>query len=211
MACAAQQSADCMKGLAQAYFDDGQIDHCIATLAQVLMIQKEDPDVYGTLAVAMMQKGDYGKAYPLLEEGLKYAKDSRSASRFYQNMGHILIQTQKFDLAKNNFQMGLSRDWSNLDCYFGLAMASIGLQDPWARKGRWRIFCGLIPKIKRPLEMLRQVERSFLNRPRSKFIWRVEAARRLFQSNRKSNPSALNRKRWSSLPLFFIGPENFRI
>jgi len=158
-ACAAQQSADCMKGLAQAYFDDGQIDHCIATLAQVLMIQKDDPDVFGTLAVALMQKGDYGKAYPLLEEGLKYAKDSRSESRFYQNMGHILIQTQKFDLAKNNFQMGLSRDCSNLDCYFGLAMASIGLQDPLGAKRALEDVLRIDPQNKKATEMLRQVEK----------------------------------------------------
>ena len=91
---------------------------------------------------------------------MKYAKDGKAASRFYQNMGHVLIQTQKFDLAKNNFQMGLSRDWSNLDCYFGLAMASIGLQDALGAKRALEDVLRIDPKNKKAVEMLQQVEKA---------------------------------------------------
>ncbi|MDD5226689.1 MAG: tetratricopeptide repeat protein, partial [Candidatus Omnitrophica bacterium] len=136
----------------------GQWDNCITTLAQVLQFQKNDPDVYGTLAVALMRKGDYEKALALLKEGLQYAKDNKTAARFYQNTGHILIQKKNFAAAKNEFQMGVARDWSNLDCHFGLAMAYIGMEDPQGAKKSLEDLLRVDPKNKKAAELLQQVE-----------------------------------------------------
>lgn len=158
-ACAANLSVDCLKGLAQMYFEAGQWDSCIAELARVLQSQKDDPDVYGTISVALMRKGDYAKALPLLREGLRYAKDNKTAARFYQNTGQILIFKKHFDLAKNEFQMGIARDWSNLDCHFGLAMACIGMQDPVGAKKSLEDILRIDPKNKKAAELLDQVEK----------------------------------------------------
>jgi tetratricopeptide (TPR) repeat protein len=164
-ACASRPSPDCLKGLAQMYFESEQWDSCIAELARVLQFQKDDPDVYGTLAVALMRKGDSEKALPLLREGLKYATDNKTAARFYQNTGHILIQKKHFDLAKNEFQMGIAKDWSNLDCHFGLAMACIGLQDALGAQKSLRDILRIDPKNKKASELLRQVESAMQTTP----------------------------------------------
>jgi tetratricopeptide (TPR) repeat protein len=140
------------------YFETEQWDNCIAALAQVLQLQKNDPDVYGTLAVAFMRKGDPEKALPLLKEGLQYAKDNKTAARFYQNTGHILTQKKNFAAAKNEFQMGIARDWSNLDCHFGLAMACIGMEDPMGAKKALENLLRIDMKNKKAAELLRQVE-----------------------------------------------------
>lgn len=157
-ACAVRPDVDCFKGLAQMYFESGQWDNCIVELAKVLQIQKNDPDVYGTLAVALMQKGDYEKALPLLREGLKYVTDNKTAARFYQNTGHILFQRKHFDLAEKEFQMGVARDWSNVDCQFGLAMAALKMQNPMGAKRALENVLRIDPKNKKAVELLRQID-----------------------------------------------------
>lgn len=158
VACASRPSADCLKGLAQLYFEAGQWDSCIAELARVLQFQKDDPDVYGTLAVALIRKGDPEKALPLLREGLKYASDGKTAARFYQNAGHIFLQRKNYDFAEKEFQMGIAKDWSNLDCHFGLAMASLGAQNPGGAKSALENILRIDPKNKKAVELLRQIE-----------------------------------------------------
>lgn len=160
IACASRPNVDCHKGLAQLYFDAGQWDNCISELAGVIQIQKNDPDVYGTLAIALMRKGEPQKAFPLLREGLKYATDNKTAARFYQNSGHILIQNKDFTFAKNDFQMGIAKDWSNLECHFGLAAACLGLQDYLGAKAALENVLRIDPKNKKALEYLQQVQRA---------------------------------------------------
>jgi tetratricopeptide (TPR) repeat protein len=157
-ACAAKPQVDCLKGLAQMYFEAGQWDNCIAELAKILQTQKDDPDVYGTLAVALMQKGDFEKAFPLLQEGLKYATDNKTSARFYQNTGHILLQRKNYDLAEKEFQMGIAKDWSNVDCQFGLAMASLGMKNPMGAKRALEGVLRIDPRNKKAIELLQQVE-----------------------------------------------------
>jgi tetratricopeptide (TPR) repeat protein len=156
--CASNPSADCLKGLSQMYFEAGEWDRCIAELAKVLQFEKDDPDVYGTLAVALMYKGEYEKAYPLLREGLRYARDNKTAARFYQNTGQIFIQRKQFDLAEKEFQMGIAKDFSNMDCHFGLAMSYIGSQNPAGAQRALQDVLRLDPKNKKAAELLRQIE-----------------------------------------------------
>lgn len=124
--CNAAPNAECMKGLAQMYFQQGQWDSCIQTLATVLKNEKEDADVYGTLGVAFIRKGDYGNALPVLREGLRYTNDNKKAALFYQNIGHIMLQMQQYDFAEKEFLMGISRDWKNIECHQGLGFAYLG-------------------------------------------------------------------------------------
>lgn len=158
-ACAAKPGVDCLKGMAQMYFEAGQWDNCIAELAKVLQVNKTDPDVYGTLAVAMMQKGDSGNALPLLREGLRYATEPKTIARFYQNTGHILLQRKSYDLAEKEFQMGIAKDWSNVDCHMGLAMAYIGKHNPAAAKRTLEEVLRLDPKNKKAAELIGQLEK----------------------------------------------------
>jgi len=159
-ACAASPNPDCLKGLAQIYFDAGQWDNCIGALATVLQRDKEDPDVYGTLAVALIQKGDYEKALPLLHEGLRYATDDKKAAQFYQNSGHILLQMNHPDLAKKEFQMGVARDYSSVGCHFGLAMAELGTQNLAGAKSALEDVLRLDPKNKKAIELIQQIEKT---------------------------------------------------
>jgi len=163
-ACASRPSADCLKGLAQMYFEAGQWDSCIAELARVLQTQRDDPDVYGTLAVALMRKGENEKAFPLLREGLRYATDNKTAARFYQNTGHIMLQRKQYDLAEKEFQMGVAKDFSNLDCHFGLAMAYIGMENPAGAKRALEDVLRIDPKNKKAAELLQQIEK-IMNQP----------------------------------------------
>ena len=159
-ACASNPNVDCLKGLAQTYFEAGQWDNCIAELARILQFQKDDPDVYGTLAVALMRKGDDEKALPLLREGLRYVTDGKTAARFYQNAGHIFLQRKSFDFAKKEFQMGIAKDWSNLDCHFGLAMACFGAQDPVGTQRALEDVLRIDPKNKKAAELLLQIKKA---------------------------------------------------
>ena len=156
--CAASTNVNCLKGLAQMYFETEQWDQCIAELAQVLQLEKNDPDVYGTIAVALMRKGDYGKAFPLLREGLLYATDGKTAARLYQNTGHILLQTKQFDLAEKEFLLGISKDFSNQDCHFGLALAYIGAENPEGAKKALVDLLRLNPQNKKAAELLQKIE-----------------------------------------------------
>lgn len=158
-ACATSPSVDCLRGLGQMYFEAGQWDNCIAELATILKVQKDDADVYGTLAVAFMQKGDFNQSLPLLREGLRYAKDNKTAARFYQNTGHILIQLKNYTAAEQEFQMGIAKDWSNMECHTGLAMAYIGMRNPAGAKKALEDVLRLEPKNKTALELLDQIEK----------------------------------------------------
>ncbi len=158
-ACAAKPGVDCLKGMAQMYFESGQWDFCIAELAKVLQVEKADPDVYGTMAVAMMRKGDSANALPILREGLRYATDPKTIARFYQNTGHILLQGKRYDLAEKEFQMGIAKDWANVDCHMGLAMAYIGKHNPSAAKRTLQEVLRLDPKNKKAAELIGQLDK----------------------------------------------------
>jgi Tfp pilus assembly protein PilF len=141
------------------YFEAGQWDNCIAELARVLQFQKDDPDVYGTLAVALMRKGDYEKALPLLREGLRYTTDGKTAARFYQNAGHIFLQRKSFDFAIKEFQLGIAKDFSNIDCHFGVAMAYFGAQNPAGAQKALEDVLRIDPKNKKAAELLQQIKK----------------------------------------------------
>ncbi|HOW59990.1 MAG TPA: tetratricopeptide repeat protein [Candidatus Omnitrophota bacterium] len=159
IACTASPSLDCYKGLAQMYFELGQWDDCISTLATVLQAQKDDPDVYGTLGVAFLQKGNYEKAIPILREGLRYTTDNKKSALFYQNIGHILIQLQQYDFAEKEFLMAISKDWNNVDCHQGLAVAYLGMQRfPEARK-EFENILRIDPKNQKAKEMIRKIDK----------------------------------------------------
>lgn len=159
ISCDAAPNADCMKGLGQMYFQQGQWDNCIQTLATILRNQKEDPDVYGTLGVAFIQKGDYGNAIPVLREGLRYTTDNKKAALFYQNIGHALLQAKQYDFAIQEFQMGVSRDWNNLECHQGLAMAYLGVQQLSNAKKEFENVLRLDPKNQAAKQMINDIDK----------------------------------------------------
>jgi len=165
-ACAMDLSVGCLKGLAQIHYQLGQWDDCIQALVKVLQTEKDDPDVYGTLAVALIQKGDYDNAASLLQEGLRYAKDTKMEARFHKNLGYIYNQKQHFDVAEKEFQIAIAKDWNNSESHFGLALACLGRQNPIGAKEALGTVLKLDPKNKKAQEMLQAIEKMLKDTPK---------------------------------------------
>ncbi len=164
-ACAIDLSAGCLKGLAQIHYQLGQWDDCIQALVRVLQMEKDDPDVYGTLAVALIQKGDYDNAVSLLQEGLRYTRDTKTEARFHKNLGYVFNQTQHFDVAEKEFQIAIAKDWSNAENHFGLALACLGRQNPVGAKEALGNVLKLDPKNKKAQEILQNIEKMLKDAP----------------------------------------------
>ena len=164
-ACSMDVNVNCLKGLAQIHYQLGQWDECIQALSKVLQLDKSDPDVYGTLATVVMQKGDYENAIGLFREGLRYAKDNATAAKFYKNIGYILVQRQQYSLAEKEFQMAIAKDWNNAESYLGLSMVYIGLQNPVGAKEALQNVLKLDPKNKKAKEMLQNIEKVLKQAP----------------------------------------------
>lgn len=168
-ACSMEVSVGCLKGLAQIYYQTAQWEECIAVLAKIIKIDKEDPDVYGTLAIAVMQKGDAPNAIAILREGLRYAKDNVTEAKFYKNIGYIFVQHEQYAAAEKEFQMAVGKDWNNTESYMGLAMCYLGLQNPIAAKQALQNVLRLDPKNKKAKEMLQSVENILKKNPEVEF------------------------------------------
>ncbi|HNX69526.1 MAG TPA: tetratricopeptide repeat protein [Candidatus Omnitrophota bacterium] len=158
-ACSIAASVDCMKGMAQMHYELQQWDECISALATVLQVQRDDPDVYGTIAVAMIQKGMYDQALPLLREGLQYAKDNVSQARFYKNIGNVMIQLKRYDLAEKEFQVAVSKDWNNVETHMGLAVSYIGTQNLLGAKKELQDALRIDPQNAKAKELLETVNK----------------------------------------------------
>lgn len=164
-ACSMDMNVSCLKGLAQIHYQLGQWDDCIQALAKVLQMEKTDPDVYGTLATAVMQKGDYQNAVGLFREGLRYAKDDTTTANFYKNIGYILLQQKQYKYAEKEFEMAIARDWDNTESYFGLAMVYLGMQDPVNAKESLKNVLRIDPKNKKAKEMMQGIEKVLKQTP----------------------------------------------
>lgn len=159
IACNTSPSVDCLKGLAQLYYELGQWDDCIKTLASVLQAQKDDPDIYGTLGVAFMRKGDYANAIPILREGLRYTTDNKKSALFYQNIGYIFLQLEQYSFAEKEFLVGISKNWSNLECHQGLAFAYLGMQQLSEARKEFENVLRIDPKNQKAQEMIRNIDK----------------------------------------------------
>jgi tetratricopeptide (TPR) repeat protein len=164
-ACAMDLSAGCLKGLAQIHYQLGQWDDCIQALVKVLETEKDDPDVYGTLAVALIQKGDYDNAVSLLQEGLRYAKDTKTEARFHKNLGYVFNQKQHYDVAEKEFQIAIAKDWNNAESHFGLGLACLGRQNPVGAKEAFENVLKLDPKNKKAQELLQNINKMLKDAP----------------------------------------------
>jgi tetratricopeptide (TPR) repeat protein len=164
-ACAMDMNPGCLKGLAQIHYQLGQWDDCIQALVTVLQKEKDDPDVYGTLAVALMQKGDYDNAVGLLQEGLRYAKDKKTEARFHKNLGYVFNQKQHFDIAEKEFHIAIANDWNNVESHFGLALACLGRQNPVGAKEALENVLKLDPQNKKAKELLQNIDKMLKDAP----------------------------------------------
>jgi len=70
------------------YFDAGAVDNCIAELGSGPSVSEGRSDVYGTLAVALMRKGD-------LEKALSVASEGGLRSRRTQDRGPVLPELRE--------------------------------------------------------------------------------------------------------------------
>lgn len=163
--CAVSPNVSCLKGLAQMHYDLKQYDECIRELATVLQIEKTDPDVYGILGTAFMQKGDYENAIPIFREGVRYTTSNAMAARFYRNIGYILVQRKHYDLAEKEFQMAVSKEWNNVENHLGLAMMYVGIKNFAGAQRALEDALRVDPKNKKAKELLDSVKKTMKDLP----------------------------------------------
>ena len=127
----------------------------------MLQYDKQDPEVYGLLGVALMQKGEKGdidNALPVFREGLRYTSDRKQQAKFHSNIGHILLNQRHFDSAEEEFRLALSQDWNNPETHFDLALAYIASKELINAQQSLRNVLQLNPKHKQSREMLDKIQ-----------------------------------------------------
>lgn len=158
--CEIKPTVDCHKRLGEALSQAGEWDAAIQQFAWVLQQEKQDPDVYGLLGTAFAQKGRVEDALSVFREGLRYAKNNQQGAQFHKNMGNLLLGTRHFDLAATEFRYGLAKDWNNLDCQMGLALAYMGNNQPLEAREALLNVLRLDPNHEKAKTMLANIETS---------------------------------------------------
>jgi tetratricopeptide (TPR) repeat protein len=163
-ACGLSAGPECHKKLGKVYFDSGRWEDSIREFSRVLQEEKEDPEVYGLLGVAFNRRGDLEKALGVFREGLRYARDRKTEARFHKNVGHVLLSANHYDLAIEEFQLAVSKDWSNESIHLGLAMAYLGKSQFLSARESLMTVLRLNPANGKAKEMLQRLEKGLEER-----------------------------------------------
>ena len=160
-ACEKNPSVECHKKLGLLSFQLGLWDNCVRELGSIVQREKiEDPDVYGALGVALLKSNDLGNAAAIFREGIRYAKDNKTAAKFHNNIAQIFTTQHQFAPAEKEFQMAIAKDWSNVDSHFGLALAYLGKQDLQNAREALQHVLKLDSRHPKAKEMLRNIDNS---------------------------------------------------
>ncbi len=153
-ACRSNGTPDCHKMLGEVYFQLGKWDQAVSELAAVLQIRRQDPDLYGMLGVALVQKGDFQRALSVFNEGLQHITDRKTKSVFHKNMGYIFVNVKSWDLAEKEFRTSIQDDWKSAESHFGLALVYLQKNDAGNAKSSLRTVLQLNPSHKEAREIL---------------------------------------------------------
>ncbi len=159
-ACDLAPSGECHKQLGVTMFSMRQWGEASREFAQALQFNKEDADVYGMMGTALAQNDDFPNAVGVFKEGLKYAKDPKMQARLHRNIGNLYLSQKGYDLAEPEFQLALTKDWSDVDSHFGLAMAQLGKDESVSAIDSLRDVLRIDPSNKRAQSMLESIQAS---------------------------------------------------
>lgn len=158
-ACQADPSIDCRMRMAKIYFEIQDWDQAVQHAVSALQTNKEEPELYGIIGVSLTRKGDLKTAVGVFQEGLRYAKDNKSASKFHANSGHLYLQLQQPDLALSEFTSAVAKDYTNRDAHFGLALTYLTKSMPVDARRALQNVLGLDPGHEQAKKLLVQTEK----------------------------------------------------
>ena len=145
--------------MAKIYFEIQDWDQAIQYAVSAIQTNKEDPELYGIVGVAMTRKGDPKTAIGVFQEGLRYVRDNKGASKFHANSGHLYLQLQQPDLALSEFTSAVAKDYNNRDAHFGLALTYLTKNMPVDARRALQNVLGLDPSHEQAKKLLVQTER----------------------------------------------------
>lgn len=158
-ACQVDPTVDCRIRMAKIYFEIQDWDQAIQYAVSAIQTNKEDPELYGIVGVAMTRKGDPKTAIGVFQEGLRYVRDNKGASKFHANSGHLYLQLQQPDLALSEFTSAVAKDYNNRDAHFGLALTYLTKNMPVDARRALQNVLGLDPSHEQAKKLLVQTER----------------------------------------------------
>lgn len=144
-ACQADPTVDCKTRMAKVYFEIQDWDQAVQQGVAALQENKEEPELYGIIGVALTRKGDLQNAVGVFQEGLRYAKDPKAASKFHANSGHLFLQLQNPDMALAEFTSAVGKDYTNRDAHFGMALTYLTKNMPIDARRALQNVLGLDP------------------------------------------------------------------
>lgn len=125
-ACRVQSTIDCHRNLGEIYFRQGQWSDSAREFANILQVQKDDPDIYGMMGVAFSQTGDYRQALAMFNEALRYTdNDKEKEANLYKNIGYVYLNVEQPDPALQQFRIAASKKWLDADTHLGIAIAEM--------------------------------------------------------------------------------------
>ena len=105
--------------LGKAYQNQEKFEYAIKFLKLSLRIKPDLEDNINSLAVCLIEIGNYNEAEKLLLDGLKINKKNKY---FYSNLGKIYNETELFDKSIKYYNLGLDIDIQDPIINFGKAM-----------------------------------------------------------------------------------------
>ena len=79
-------------------------------------------------------------------------------ARLHRNIGNLYLSQKGYDLAVPEFQVALSKDWSDKDSHFGLAMSQLGKNESFSAINSLRDVLRIDPNNKRATQMLNSIQ-----------------------------------------------------
>lgn len=112
--------------LGSLYTQRGQFEQAIVLLERLLAEEPFSADILNNLAINYMHKGMMGKAEELLITSLQVRPDFGIA---YLNLGFVYLRMNRYDLAAENFELGLKEMPENPGVINNLAVCLVRLGD----------------------------------------------------------------------------------
>lgn len=159
-ACQLRPSMGCSEKLGGLYYQLGQWDDCLREYVPILEQRKNDPNLYSKVGVAFSKKGDNAKAVSLFREGLRYTNDKMQQSIIHKNIGFALIQLQQWDMAQQDFQFALSKNYNDAESHMGLGIVKMRKTNLGGASDSLEMALKINPQLKQAQTLLNAVQES---------------------------------------------------